>query len=542
MNRYIYVPLNILAFLSLSYLIIVVYIQDASFYFGGPGFILKNFTPEIPFISAILIFLFFSNIHNYLVKYLLPVIPILLSYFVFDVFHLFLNRGIRISDFYNLFLIFNFSPEMALGLMLILSVIPLTVCFIVWRAYKETPRNQFIRTMIYKVLFLLGLIFLFSSDVFIHYQKKIIKYHSWSEISTIRRNGRFASMFYYYQKEKENLEILNNFRNENIDILSTLYPGQIKMKRNIHIILLESFLDPRMIKNIQFNQSPLALNLRPYLKDEEHFSHVISPVYGGYTAQAEFELLSGIKAFAHVGSIEFNVMKGHPMSSFVNRLRETYYTSMLTSAASPAFFNSQLAYKSLGFEEVHFLDGEKDFRNTKDQPIFDGDLFKYNLESIKKKLGDGNNTPLLNYVVGIYGHFPYLRNKGERPDIIETSHQDERVNNISNQFYYRTKALAEYIHQLTKLDPNSIIYITSDHLPPIFEKDLYYKFDLYINISLLIINGRIVDVSGRKLYEIPQFIWTLLTEKDARTIQQGDMERIYYRALLESISPRKGSS
>lgn len=64
------------------------------------------------------------------------------------------------------------------------------------------------------------------------------------------------------------------------------------------------------------------------------FSLVTSPVYGGRTAEAEFELLTGIQALTKVDSIEFNVMMGSPASGFVKKLTDSDYQAVATIASS----------------------------------------------------------------------------------------------------------------------------------------------------------------------------------------------------------------
>ncbi len=78
---------------------------------------------------------------------------------------------------------------------------------------------------------------------------------------------------------------------------------------------------------------------------------VTSPIYGGGTAQAEFELLTGIQALSKVNRIEFNVMQGRNISSFVKKLNQNNYKTIATIATGSGFFNSIQAYKSIGFDE-----------------------------------------------------------------------------------------------------------------------------------------------------------------------------------------------
>jgi phosphoglycerol transferase MdoB-like AlkP superfamily enzyme len=267
------------------------------------------------------------------------------------------------------------------------------------------------------------------------------------------------------------------------------------------------------------------------------FSLVESPVYGGRTAQAEFELLTGIKALAKVDSIEFNVMMGDYASSFVQRLKKLNYRAVATIASSSVYFNEKRAYKSLGFNEVSFLAEEDAFkdRGDHDHPIFDADVFQYNLKKIRSLLID-RKGPLFNYVVGLYGHIPYVK-VDEHRDVIITSRSESNINKISNQFYYRTKALADYLDEIRKIDPDSITVIVSDHIPPVLSKgSVEYKFDKKINIAIVRNSGKNFPVSGKKYFQIPWLIWSFLskTNNDIH-IDDQVMEEIYFKLLSETI-------
>ena len=281
----------------------------------------------------------------------------------------------------------------------------------------------------------------------------------------------------------------------------------------------------------------MAKELLPFLNDRKSFSLVTSPVYGGGTAQAEFELLTGVQALSKVNRIEFNVMQGGEISGLVKKLKQNKYRAIATIATGSGFFNSIQAYKSLGFDEVSFLGEDESFKEKLSHgPIFDGDLFEHNIDYLKKTLKQ-SDAPVFNYVLGMYGHLPYSRNKAERPDIAKVSHPDDKVIRIANQFYYRTKAIATYIEQLMALDRNAIIFVTSEHLPPILSDKTIYKLNNKSNVSLFFNNGKTMDVSGKMYYELPWFIWDQLTETNSlRLIKDKQMEAIYFQVLSESIS------
>ena len=80
----------------------------------------------------------------------------------------------------------------------------------------------------------------------------------------------------------------------------TLEPGvaqslgdqPIAPERNVHVFVLESFFDPTSIGKQWVPEDPLPEDFRQLWQQTDQ-STALSPVYGGYTANAEFEVLCG---------------------------------------------------------------------------------------------------------------------------------------------------------------------------------------------------------------------------------------------------------
>ncbi len=76
----------------------------------------------------------------------------------------------------------------------------------------------------------------------------------------------------------------------------------------------------------------------------------------------------------------------------------------------------------------------------------------------------------MNYVLTIYGHYPYRLNEALRPRIIESlgpAPVDGELEILLNQLHYRSEAIADYVQELMALDADSLILLVSDHLPPL---------------------------------------------------------------------------
>ncbi|MEN8190038.1 MAG: sulfatase-like hydrolase/transferase [Thermodesulfobacteriota bacterium] len=470
-----------------------------------------------------------------------PILTVFGVYLCYDFVYTYFARSPRLSDFQNVWSLFSVSPLLFFGFLgwVALTLAPLGYSFSAWR--KNTPPAARFTLLTVKTISLVLLIMFIGSQRIYSYQKPRFQLSTWSETEAVRKNGRLSALFYYYHKRQETLTKLK--RQGRLEIFNHFYKGRVQKKSNIHIVVLESFVDPRKIKGLSFNRSPLNEALHPFLigQNQNRFSMIESPVYGGGTAQAEFELLTGIPALSLADSIEFNLFSGGTTDSFVSRLKSIGYYTIASVATEPVFYNSQNAYQGIGFDEVHFLGTDAYFiAKTDSEHLFDGDLLRANGNYILQLQGKkGHGRPVLNYVVGMYGHIPFTRDRTLRPDVIATIPEGSPFTEIANQFYYRTGAVAEFIRETLKNDPEAIILVTSDHLPPIFNHKIRYQGNSKANIALLIVGGKAVDLSGKKYFELSHLIWNLLAGSseptDTASIFSGiDPESIYLSYLAEA--------
>jgi hypothetical protein len=528
-------------FIFISFLTAYLYIYFSHYWTElGHGYLIFNpkiYFIEIPLFIILGFFFFFPSIKKSLLRNTLPLIPALTLYILSDIFYHYFGRMATFSDFENVINLFSFSFSLGLGLFFVYSLIPLSLLISLFfnghYRISQLKQSLLLRGSLF-VLFIL----IINSQVLLSFHQNYFNYTVWAQEDTVRENGRFNSTLFYILQEKRHTKTLKNYTHSlSMNIIKILYPGRIQLKKNVHMIVLESFIDPRLIKELNLPHDFIAQTLKRYLNADHDFSHIISPIYGGGTAQAEFELLTGIKALSLVNQIEFNTMQGQPLNAFLKGLSlNTYFLNAMITPSSE-FFNSKRAYQSLGFDHVSFLEDEGILKNKNNKsPIFDGDLFTHNLQYIKHYLSQPNPKPLFNYVLGMYGHLPFARNKTLRPDLIQVKHSNHKLNNITNQFYYRTQALAHYLDALMQLDPHAIIFVTSDHLPSILSKNAHYALDKYSNIALLMIDKKTIDITGKTLYQIPWLLWDHLTgNKVNRNIDAKLMEKLYFQALFETL-------
>ncbi len=353
----------------------------------------------------------------------------------------------------------------------------------------------------------------------------------WSDQYSARDTGRLTMILYHEAKRRRVNRELSAFRND--EQYRTLVDGRIASlrkygsHRNVHFVMLESFLDPTLFRNVRYSMSPVHPDFAALVGGSEGFA--MSPVFGGKSCQAEFEALCGVPAFSQLDAVEFNLLTGREVQCLPALLAATGYETIASNAFKPDFFNTLQAYTSLGFRQIYFPLEYAPKRHTylttgdvaEEAFMFDGALFEQHLAYIREEL-HRYHRPVINYVLGIYGHNPHTLNKNVRPlvvDVYGAGGAEEKLTDYANQYYYRTAALAQYVRRLTALDPEALIIIVSDHLPPLGGLGIYKQLGymngveraVYYNRLYVIESGgptRYVDIAH---YDIPDLVVNHLT-------------------------------
>ena len=497
--------------------------------FGGLPPVLTAWRLEIPLVFYL--YVYFNLItRKSRVQFLAAALPVLLVYGVFDAYHLLLGRLIRLSEVAELPEMFSIMPWGAKISVFLLMGLPLV--FFLW----SLSFSRF-RPMLLGALPLLAILVTverypdFFIDAFKRTQKTICWY---SDTESAGTSGRISMALYNEALRNSSLKKIGAYRGDAVlkktfdDQVATV--SAIRTKSNVHLVMLESFIDPNLFLGARFSRNPIHPSFDALFKNKAGFS--ISPVFGGATAQAEFEALSGVPALREISGIEFNVFTGAKTRCLPNLLALSGYHTIATNAFLPDFFNSTNAYKGLGFEDIYYAEeyapGRDTYFSTGDVTdemyMFDGVLFTQNIAFVEKWIKNNPDKPLFNYINSIYGHLPHILNPGKRPQVVKLlgKFRDDQFERAANQCYYRTEALAAFVKELVRMDPKSIIILVSDHLPaltygPGTYRSLNYngksKDHIHLNRIYIVENGQPVRYGTLHHYDIPRLILSYVTHK-----------------------------
>lgn len=466
--------LTVFLFIILS--IILLGISWAFGFVGGIDEYFAAFHHELPYLLLVFAALYYL-MRPSAWRAIIAATPIILLYLGMDLYYIFMHSIFKLGDLLLL-------PE---GLAVSPGWVRFGVCggIFAWVAtflflLKRHPRDLLLPLLLLALAAVPPVLVFNTPAQFLKAaEEQYIAVVPWSDYWTAKTAGRATSLFLFAatkQKNKAELVLLPMLDDPERD--PAILKNSLSETRNIHILVLESFLDPDRFKNLQFS-TPTAPPQFKAMRGKMHTAE--SPVFGGGTAQAEFELLCGVPALKLYSSVEFNMLDGSRTPCLPAMLNQIGYKTVATQSYKPDFFNSEKAYSSLGFDETNFPSVFAGSRPTylqygdPEHYIYDGDLLSQNLSYVKELLADGR--PFLNYVLGVYGHLPHETDSNRFPPKVSINgvEKGSQTYLAIQQFYYRAGAVADYLQKLREIDPKSLILVTSDHLPPLDGGSKTYK-------------------------------------------------------------------
>jgi len=296
-------------------------------------------------------------------------------------------------------------------------------------------------------------------------------------------------------------------------------------RRNLHIILEESFWDPTVLKAAGYTQDPIDPRFRE-LWGQSGFTHGLSPAFGGQTANAEFEILCGFPVNRIAVKFEYGLLRDVPC--LPRLLREAGFRTIASHPNVPGFWNRYTAYGRLGFETFWAAD-EMDLSDSNGPFLADRSLHS---QVSAKLAATADDRPLFNYIVTIDGHWMYDPSAA-RPPVIDSKSQIPEVRDYANMLHYKSRQMMDAIEAIRRDDPDALIVVFGDHLPMLGRNFAGYvesgllpdsfgaftaqHYDVSAATPLLVIDGTNGPLQlGRfPMYRLPALILRLLGEERA---------------------------
>jgi phosphoglycerol transferase MdoB-like AlkP superfamily enzyme len=254
------------------------------------------------------------------------------------------------------------------------------------------------------------------------------------------------------------------------------YSTDPEFKPNIIFVMSEAFWDPTLMKNVSFSEDPMPFFHS--LQKSQTSGTMLSPVYGGGTANTEFEALTGFSTqFLPDGSIPYAQYANKPIEALPSILQKQGYATSAIHPYDNWFYNRNDVYKKLGFDK--FV--SKEFFNspkTNGQYILDTELTQKMLEEVK-----ATDKPDFIYATSMQNHGPYSATpntpNSQSKIKVSGSHLSPAsqaiLENYTNSVSEVDQSLKQLIEGLQQSNEPTEVIFYGDHLPMLGDDYNVYK-------------------------------------------------------------------
>lgn len=247
---------------------------------------------------------------------------------------------------------------------------------------------------------------------------------------------------------------------EEVDEAEQEYP-------NIICILLESFVDPGLIKFLETSEDPIP-NFH-YLYDNYTSGYLEVPVVGAGTANTEFEILTGMgMQFFGLGEYPYKtILKQTNCESIASDLKTLGYGAHAVHNNGGNFYSRANAFSMMGFDTFT----SKELMDIKDYtPLGTWPTDDILIGEVEKSLDYTPDQPDFVYTITVEAHGDYPTEQViEDPEIVVTGPEDEGKRYAweyyVNQLHQVDEFIGDLIEMLSERDEKTVVIMFGDHLP-----------------------------------------------------------------------------
>lgn len=257
---------------------------------------------------------------------------------------------------------------------------------------------------------------------------------------------------------------------------------------NVVMVLSESFSDPTELKGFELERDPIPRTRA--LMAQTTSGHMLAQMYGGGTANMEFESLTG----QSLGLFRAQMLSPYQMlvpdhadyPSAVGWFKSQGHEAIAIHPYRVGMYKREQVYERFGFQSfIHDTTiGETD--TIDDNPyISDKSAFDEVLTQI-----DDHDKPLLVNLVTMQNHIPVDDNYKDPIKVSGAGGNGKRIGQYARGLEHTDEALAEFLDELESSPEKTIVLFYGDHLPGIYDSTVKN------------------DNAGLPMYKTPFFIWS----------------------------------
>jgi len=388
------------------------------------------------------------------------------------------------------------KPEIGFFLIVILLATTVLISLLFWPREKYHPGRKILTSLLACSLFFTLVSYLPLEQTF------SLRHINWSQKSNYEENGMLLGFILNAQRMA--VEEPPDYQPDNVKNIigqnNAAYPVDPDFQPNVIIVMSEAFWDPTALEGlngISFSEDPL-----PYFHSlQQYFTHgtLLSPVYGGGTANTEFEVLTGLSTkFLPAGIVPYVQFVHKPLEALPTIYKRQGYEATAIHTYDNWFYRRNTVYQYLGFDR--FI--SKEFFTEPEYAgpyIRDVELSCKILEQIKQTA-----KPDFIFAVSMQAHGPYSNEENPdnkiKVDGNLTASTKAILENYTNTIADVDKSLAILIEGLKEINEPTLVVFFSDHLPL-----LGNNYDVYIEAGYFEDENTYEDYL--KKYSVPVLVW-----------------------------------
>ena len=277
---------------------------------------------------------------------------------------------------------------------------------------------------------------------------------------------------------------------------------------NVIIVMNEAFWDPMVMDQLTFSEDPIPTFRK--LQDKHPSGWLLSPQFGGGTANVEFEVLTGHStSFLPSGSIPYQQYIKTPLYSLATYFKDHGYRSIGLHPYEGWFWARNTVYGLLGFDEFMSIESFKGSA-TKGPFIADTEVSKRIIAETEK-----SEQPMFIYTVTMQNHGPYEGKRYKEDNRIKISGNLSDQSRMTLENYTQGAADADeslrlLVEHYEQSDEPTIIVFFGDHLPVLGHNFSVYTESGFIHSG---ITSQWTLEELQKMRSVPVLIWSNYKEK-----------------------------
>lgn len=248
--------------------------------------------------------------------------------------------------------------------------------------------------------------------------------------------------------------------------------SQAEKRPTVIVIMNESFSDLSVLGS-QFQTSEEATPFFDSLQENTIRGYALASVFGGTTANSEYEFLSGNSmGFLPYGSVVYpQFINGHKSYTIMSFLKDLGYSCYAMHPESPRNWVRKSTYPLLGFDNSYFQEAFP-YKNLLRSHVSDQEMYEELISLYEEKVKD---EELFLFGITMQNHGGYFTENFPAEIKLEGYSQEyPDVEQYLTLLQYSDRALQYLLEYFSRVNDDVVILFFGDHMPGLSD-DFYYE-------------------------------------------------------------------